>query len=135
VTKVMSSPLSAGMGRSRRRAFHRDVVRDSGSESESNAKLESSFHKSSPFAFQTPNSRSSPTPPTSDDETSPWPKSMKGKGKMDTISRRSVSPLRLGGELLSALGSGNLEGSSGNRRTKVRKVKVRKLQLPLVHGV
>ncbi len=135
VTEVMSSPPGAGMGPSRRRAFHRDVVRDSGSESElSNAKLESSFHKSSPFAFQTPNSRSSPTPPTSDDETSPWPTSRKGKGKMDTISRRSVSPLRLGEELLSAMGSGKLEGSSGSRRTKERKVKVRKLQLPLVHG-
>jgi mediator of replication checkpoint protein 1 len=136
VTEVMSSPPpSAGMGPSRRRAFHRDVVRDSGSESElSNAKLESSFHKSSPFAFQTPNSRSSPTPPTSDDETSPWPTLPKGKGKMGTISRGSVSPLRLGGEPLSAMGSGNLEGTSGNRRTKVRKVKVRKLQLPLVHG-
>lgn len=119
MTKTTISP-GAGVGLSRR--SHRGVVHDSDSESElSNAKLGSSIHKSSPFVLQTPNSRSSPTPPTSDDEI-PWSTS-KGKEKANIVPRKNILPPHFDEE---STESENLEGSSNNRpkRMKVRKLRV-----------
>ncbi|KAK2466422.1 hypothetical protein APHAL10511_002064 [Amanita phalloides] len=95
ITEVMTSPSFPGGNLPRRWTDHRDSAYGSDSESElSHTKLGSSAHKSSPFSFLTPNSRSSPTPPTSDGEIP----SLKGKSKGRLTSRRSVSPLYSGDE-------------------------------------
>ena len=118
--KSIISP-GAGVWLSRRHASHPGVVHDSDSESElSNAKLGSSVHKSSPFVFQTPNLRSSPTPPTSDDEMSR--STSKGKEKANMVPRKSIPPLHFDEE---STESENLEYSSNNRpkRMKVRNLR------------
>ena len=120
MTETTISP-GAGIGPSRRHTFHRGVVHDSDSESElSNAKLGSSIHKSSPFAFQTPNSRSSPTPPTSDDEMSR--STSKGKEKANLVARKSVPLLYLDEELVD---TENLEDFVNTRQKKSLRMKVR----------
>ncbi|PFH52595.1 hypothetical protein AMATHDRAFT_1995 [Amanita thiersii Skay4041] len=89
-----STPPDTG----RRRVSKRVVVRDSDSESEHVSNLlRSSLNNSSPFVLRTPPSRSSPTPPTSDED---MPQRLatkshsKGKQKATAVSRRSVPPLR-----------------------------------------
>ena len=115
MTETIISP-GAGVAPSRRHASRRGVVHDSDSESElSNAKLGSSIHKSSPFTFQTPNSRSSPTPPTSDNETS-WSTS-KGKEKANIVPRKSIPPPHFDEE---STESEDLEGSSNNKPKRMR---------------
>ncbi|KAF8631123.1 hypothetical protein AX15_002470 [Amanita polypyramis BW_CC] len=122
VVETVTSPSTPSIGSNRRRPIYRAVVRDSESESEpSHANRGSSANKLSPFVFQTPNSRSSPTPPTSADEMPSLSSSKRGKASV--APRRSVPPLLFSEEPLSGAESGNIENFSSNKHRKALKVK------------
>ncbi|KIL68216.1 hypothetical protein M378DRAFT_158756 [Amanita muscaria Koide BX008] len=111
-----SAPSTPERGQTRWRANRRYDVRVFDSESEpSPNKLGSSTNTSPPLIFQTPNTRSSPTPPTSDDEMPLAPMS-KRKGE---ITRRSVPPLQLEEPSPRA----RSENASTDKRKTVKRVK------------
>jgi mediator of replication checkpoint protein 1 len=110
-----------------RRRFKKRVVRDSDSESD-NKGSPATPSPAFPHAISTPKSRSSPTPPTSDDDEMPaYPMheyTSKGKGKVNpTVSRPTVVPLQFS-EGSNGLSVASKKSMRKDRRNKKSKIKV-----------
>ncbi|KAF8640069.1 hypothetical protein AX17_001310 [Amanita inopinata Kibby_2008] len=118
-----SSPVTPEVS-ARRSIGRRAAMGDTDSESE--AQHHRSFSSSAPYAspsfvIQTPTSRSSPTPPTSDDDMPVGPTS-KDRAEMSILTRRSLH-LPCDGRIQPGPESGNVQGFSSEKRGRAARLK------------
>jgi mediator of replication checkpoint protein 1 len=121
------SPQTSHVGHARRR-IKRHVMHDSDSESGPTGNKCTSATRSPtfPHSISTPKSRSSPTPPTSDDEMPAYPiqkHNSKGKGKANPAnSRPTVVPLQFseGPNGSSLVSKKSMRKDKRNKKTKIK---------------